>query len=242
MRVSRLFVDQPLTPGACIELSEASSHYLSRVLRLQRGATLIAFNGKGCSYQAQINEVSKKSVLIGIEDQLETSPQQALQVHLGIGLSKGDRFDSVIQKATELGVGQITPLFSERCEVRLNDERLTKKQLHWQQIAVSACEQSGQNWLPAVNAAMPLGNWIDERQETVRLALHPDSQNRFQAKQKPTTLALLVGPEGGFSETEMEQATSRGFTSWQLGPRILRTETAPLAALSIIQFLWGDLS
>jgi len=245
MRVSRLFVDADsaeLVRGASLALSEASSHYLSRVLRLSAGAALEVFNGQGSSYNASISEVSKKQVHVQVGDLIEQSEPARLSIHLGIGLSKGDRFDSVIQKATELGVTAITPLITEYCEVRLNQERMEKKQQHWRQVAISACEQSGQNWLPVIKQDQKLEKWLGERDEDLKLVLHPHSQNGLAEQSKPGSLALLIGPEGGFAESEVSLAMSQGFAAWQLGPRILRTETAPVAALGILQYLWGDLA
>lgn len=154
-------------------------------------------------------------------------------------MSRGERMDWAIQKATELGVAQITPLFTERCEVRLNDERAQKRLEHWQQIAISACEQCGRSKVPVIHAPQLLKDWQASVQADLKLVLHPVAQSLTQHA-TPHTLAFLIGPEGGLTEGEVAQAAEYGFQPARLGPRVLRTETAPVVALSVAQQLWGD--
>ena len=156
-------------------------------------------------------------------------------------MSRGDRFDWVIQKSTELGVASITPLLSERTEVKLNEQRAEKKLQHWQHIAISACEQCGRNTLPVINALDQLAHWAGSVSAQHKLVLHHRATAVTAAPQQPKSLALLVGPEGGLSEAEINLAQTAGFTSMALGPRVLRTETAPVAALAILQSRWGDM-
>jgi 16S rRNA (uracil1498-N3)-methyltransferase len=146
--------------------------------------------------------------------------------------------DWAIQKATELGVTQITPIVSERCEVRLNDERADKRLAHWRQIAISACEQCGRSVLPVIHPPMSLRDWLPVEAD-LKLVLHPVAAP-LTSHARPQTLAFLIGPEGGLSESEVEQAANQGFQPARLGPRVLRTETAPVVALSVAQQLWGD--
>lgn len=240
MRLSRFYVDQPLA-GCRIQLPEASAHYISRVLRMQAGDALQLFDGSGLEFRGVIVEAGKKSVTIELDDGEPGQPDSPLQVHLGQVLSRGERMDWAIQKATELGVTAITPLFSERCEVRLNDERTQKRLEHWQQVAISACEQCGRSSVPQIHAPVAIGQWQNTVAADLKLVLHPDAQP-LTSHARPQRLALLIGPEGGLSEAEVAAAQSAGFHAACFGPRVLRTETAPVVALSLTQFLWGDLA
>ena len=185
--------------------------------------------------------VSKKQLSVLVQGFIASDTDSALQVHLGQCLSRGERMDYAIQKATELGVTQLTPLFSERCEVRLNTERLNKRTQHWQQVAVSASEQSLRCSVPAVESAQHLTNWVSSIQADLKLVLDPRAAQPLSSFAAPTSVALLIGPEGGLSDQEVAQAAAAGFLPIALGPRVLRTETAPIAALSLLQYLWGDL-
>lgn len=238
MRLSRFFVTLPLSLGSH-SLPEATAHYISRVLRLSEGAAVQLFDGSGREFLGHLSQINKKHVQVVLTQELLGVPESPLDIHLGQGLSRGERMDWVIQKATELGVAQITPLFTERSEVRLNPERTEKRLAHWQQIAISACEQCGRSRLPQINAPQPVTQWLSAQQAEVRLVLQPATQP-LELTTSPCSLALLVGPEGGLSEMEIAQAQALHFQAWQLGPRILRTETAPVAALAIAQHLWGD--
>lgn len=240
MRIPRLYVDQPLNTGAVIDLNAEASRYLGAVLRMEAGRPLIVFNGQGGEFLATVHSASKKQVSIGIGPHNGIDRESPLAVHLGIGLSKGDRLETVIQKATELGVSAITPLFTSRSEVRLNSERTDKKLAHWQQIAISACEQCQRNRVPVIHPPVPLEGWLTERDETLKLVLHHRSDKALAHAERPASVALLIGPEGGLDEQEIAQAQAHGFQPLTLGPRVLRTETAPMAALSIVQFRWGD--
>lgn len=237
MRISRFFVDTPLTLGAH-ELPEASAHYISRVLRLAAGAAVQLFDGSGQEYRGKLVEVGKKHVKAELFEQLAGLSESRLRIHLGQGLSRGERMDWAIQKATELGATEITPIVSERCEVRLKDERADKRLAHWRQIAISACEQCGRSVIPTIYPPTPLHDWLAIEAE-LKLVLHPIAEP-LSDHEPPRTLALLIGPEGGLSDAEIGQARLSGFKPARLGPRVLRTETAPVAALSVAQQLWGD--
>ena len=238
MRLSRLFIDAPLTPGL-LHLPEAQAHYLARVLRLAPGAPLQLFNGQGPEYRGTLVEVDRKRVSVRLDEAVEALPDSPLRVHLGQGLSRGERMDWAIQKATELGVTEITPLFSERCEVRLNEERGDKRLAHWRQVAISACEQCGRAVVPVIHPPRALDPWLADVRADLKLVLHPVAAPLGQHP-RPATLAFLIGPEGGLSENEVERARHAGFQGARLGPRVLRTETAPVVALSVAQQLWGD--
>lgn len=240
MRIPRLYVNQPLASGQVIDLDATASRYLGSVLRMAVGRPLIAFNGQGGEYLATVHAVSKKQVSIGVGKFNPDNRESPLQLTLGIGLSKGDRFDWVIQKATELGVNHITPLFTSRSEVKLNKERADKKLGHWQQIAISASEQCQRNIPPVVVAPVKLADWLASRAEDLKLVLHHRSDKSLAQHQQPQSAALLIGPEGGLDDDEIEQALASEFQQLTLGPRVFRTETAPIVALSLLQYAWGD--
>ena len=242
MRIPRIYSSQSLAEGQHIDLDENASRHLSKVLRMQAGRELIVFNGEGGEYRAEITEVSKKTVTVKVGEFNPEDRQSPLTIHLGIGISRGERFDYVLQKATELGVTAITPLFTERVEVKLNGPRLEKKLNHWQQILVSACEQCQRNQLPQLHAPQNLDQWLTERDEDTCLVLHHRSDVSLNETTPPNSVALVIGPEGGLSQNEIENSLKRGFQALTLGPRVFRTETAPVAAISILQYLWGDLS
>ncbi|RBJ83688.1 16S rRNA (uracil(1498)-N(3))-methyltransferase [Pseudomonas sp. MWU12-2534b] len=238
MRLSRFFIDAPLSLGEH-ELPEAQAHYIGRVLRMAEGAALQVFDGSGTEFRGTLVEVGKKRVRVQLDESFAGQDESPLQIHLGQGLSRGERMDWAIQKATELGVSEITPIFSERCEVRLKDERADKRLLHWRQVAISACEQCGRSRVPLIHPPVLLADWIKQTQADLKLVLHPVAQS-LESHAKPQTLAFLIGPEGGLSDAEVEQAHSAGFLPARLGPRVLRTETAPVVALAVAQQLWGD--
>ncbi|MGE8351027.1 MAG: 16S rRNA (uracil(1498)-N(3))-methyltransferase [Pseudomonas protegens] len=238
MRLSRFFIDAPLSLGEH-ELPEAQAHYIGRVLRMAEGDALQVFDGSGMEFRGTLVEVGKKRVRVQLDESFAGQDESPLQIHLGQGLSRGERMDWAIQKATELGVGEITPIFSERCEVRLKDERADKRLLHWRQVAISACEQCGRSRVPLIHAPVLLADWIKQTQADLKLVLHPVAQP-LESHAKPQTLAFLIGPEGGLSDAEVEQAHGAGFLPARLGPRVLRTETAPVVALAVAQQLWGD--
>lgn len=240
MRTTRIYTDSELVAGTSVCLDERASHHLSRVLRCKSGDPLIVFNGRGSQCDALVENIGKKQVTVTLREQTQPPTESPLQTHLGIGISKGDRFDWVLQKSTELGVTSITPLLTERTEFRLKAERLEKKLYHWQQILISACEQCGRNVIPRLNPPLSLSEWVTASQASLKLVLHHRSSCGLDTGESPGSVALLIGPEGGLSDSEIGVAEQAGFKALTLGPRVLRTETAPLAALAVIQSLWGD--
>lgn len=248
MRIPRLHVSSSLTPGETLTLNEERSHYLASVLRLKPGQSLRLFNGQGGEFEATVEAVARKAVVVRAGPGHGDRGISPLKTELAVAISRGERLDWVIQKATELGVDRIRLLWSERVEVRLKGERLQRKHQHWQRIAISACEQSGRTRLPELPAPEPLRDYLQQLPTdpaSLRLLLHPPPPGQaprspLQGSPKPRSARLLVGPEGGWSEAEVQQACAAGFVPWSLGPRILRTETAPVAALAILQYCLGD--
>ncbi|MBC9248930.1 16S rRNA (uracil(1498)-N(3))-methyltransferase [Pseudomonas alcaligenes] len=238
MRLSRFFIDAPLSLGQH-ELPEAQAHYIGRVLRHAAGDAVQLFDGSGQEFLGELIEVGKKTVRVELREQFAGQAESSLQVHLGQGLSRGERMDWAIQKATELGASAITPIVSERCEVRLKDERADKRLAHWRQVAISACEQCGRSVLPVIHPPLLLADWLKQTDAALKLVLHPVAEP-LTSHASPATLAFLIGPEGGLSDGEVEQAKAAGFHAARLGPRVLRTETAPVVALAVAQQLWGD--
>ncbi|NWD77854.1 16S rRNA (uracil(1498)-N(3))-methyltransferase [Pseudomonas gingeri] len=238
MRLSRFFIDAPLSLGEH-ELPEAQAHYIGRVLRMAEGDALQVFDGSGTEFLGTLLEVGKKRVRVQLNESFAGQTESPLHIHLGQGLSRGERMDWAIQKATELGVSEITPIVSERCEVRLKDERADKRLAHWRQIAISACEQCGRSTLPVIHPPLLLAEWVKQVEADLKLVLHPVAEP-LTSHPKPGTLAFLIGPEGGLSDSEVAQATQAGYLPARLGPRVLRTETAPVVALAVAQQLWGD--
>jgi len=236
----RIYTTDPLAINNKIELDSQASIHLIKVLRLTLGDELKLFNGDGCEYLACIIHAGKKNAEVEITDVLSTEPNVSFPLHLGQVISKGDRMDFTIQKATELGITDITPLWSERCDVRLKGDRLEKKMEHWQKVAISACEQSGRNKIPTIHPAMNYNDWASSVESDVKLVLHTRDQKPLSDIKSPTSVALLVGPEGGLTDDEVSLCVQQEFSGLTLGPRILRTETAALAALSLFQYLWGD--
>lgn len=242
MRIPRVFIAQPLQVHQPLDLSGDAAHYIGTVLRMKGGSTVALFNGDDGEFLAELQDVSKRHARLLPRESVVNHADPVLPVHIGIGLSRGDRMDIVIQKATELGVSRVTPLFTERCEVKLDDRRAAKRQAHWRKVAISATEQSGRCRVPVVEAPLPMADWLQRSHPGCCLVLDPYAKARLALPQghgqRPVT--LLSGPEGGLTEEEVHAAARQGFTPMTLGPRILRTETAPLAAVSILQYLAGD--
>ena len=238
MRLSRFFIDAPLSLGQH-QLPETQAHYIGRVLRHAAGDAVQLFDGSGNEFLGELIEVSKKNVRVELRETFAGLAESPLHIHLGQGLSRGERMDWAIQKASELGVNAITPIVSERCEVRLKDERADKRMAHWRQVAISACEQCGRSVIPVIHPPLGLSDWLGQVEAELKLVLHPVAEP-LTSHGKPQSLAFLIGPEGGLVDAEVTQAKNAGFNAARLGPRVLRTETAPVVALSVAQQLWGD--
>ena len=244
MRIPRIYTNANLTPGTDIQLDEGAARHLTSALRMTAGQQIILFNGQGGEYSAELVQAKKGKASAMVTGFTQIDRESPLQIHLAIGISRGERMDWIVQKATELGVTEITPLFSERTEVKLNGERLEKKLRHWQQVSISACEQCQRNRIPTINNALTLDQWLNQpnqEAQQLKLVLHHRSDKTLAQHQSPKNVCLLVGPEGGLSDNEISRAMDKGFAALTLGPRVLRTETAPLAAISIMQSVWGDM-
>lgn len=241
VKAPRIHVAADFIVGGDVVLSEGPARHVARVLRLAEGAPLLLFDGAGREARAVIIDASRKRVVARIEAVAPGTGESPIAVHLGQAISKGDRMDYAIQKAVELGVSAITPLYTEHGDVRLRGEREAKKLAHWQGVVASACEQCGRATLPPVHPPAGLADWLAGRDEALRLVLHPGTTGALEQREAPASAALLIGPEGGLSEAEVEAALAGGFVPLSLGPRILRTETAPVVALSLLQSRFGDL-
>lgn len=242
MRIPRIYSPQPLSIGSLQTLDDDAANHVGRVLRMQAGQTLQLFNGDGQDYTATITEAGKRGVQVQIDSACTNASESPLQVVLGQVISKGDRMDYAVQKSTELGVCRIVPLISERCEVRLKGEREDKRVRHWQQVAISATEQCGRARVPEIGEIQLLDDWLPQTGDCdLRLVLHHRTAQPLGSLAAPRRLALLVGPEGGLNAAEISAAEAAGFLPAALGPRVLRTETAPVAALALCQWLWGDM-
>jgi 16S rRNA (uracil1498-N3)-methyltransferase len=241
MRIPRIHTTQALCSSAQFHLEPGPSQHLARALRMQVGDALVLFDGRGGEYPARIDSISKKGVVVVTAEHLDRELESPLAIHLGIAVSRGERMDWVVQKATELGVREVTPLLTERTEIRLSADRAAKKLRHWRQVTISACEQCGRNILPSIHELANLADWITATDADCKLVLHHRSEGHELADATPRKVALLIGPEGGLSEAEIESAEEAGYQSLALGPRVLRTETAPLASIAILQAKWGDM-
>lgn len=241
MRIPRAYIDETLVVGSLTELPDSSHNHLIKVLRLKEGFNVTLFNGDGYDYEATLVDVAKRSSKVRIAGRQKVERESPLKIEIGQGLSRGERMDLAVQKSTELGVVRLTPLFTERSEVKLNAERQAKRSAHWQQISISASEQSHRAALMQVDEPTQLQQWISQCDADLKLVLHPHlNVTELAQHERPKRVAILIGPEGGLEEREVEFALAHGFQPWLLGHRILRTETAPIAAASVLNYLWGD--
>lgn len=242
MRVPRIYLPIPLQVGATVSLDDNAFGHVVRVLRLQPGAALVLFDGNGHAVMASLVEVSKRAARAQLLEPLPADSASPLSILLIQGISRGDRMDYTVQKAVELGVNAIQPVFTERSGVDLMGERLRRKLDHWQGIIINACEQCGQNYLPTLHSPLPLTTFLTQSALSgLRLVLDPAAERGLRSLAAPTVaVTLLIGPEGGLSEAEITRAYQQEFIGVRLGSRILRTETAGVAALAAVQTLWGD--
>ncbi len=239
---TRLYCDVPLSPGAEIVLPEAAARHAVTVLRLEVGDTLTLFNGAGGEYRASLAAVSKREVRARLTEFHALERESPLEITLALGISAGERMDYSLQKATELGVSAIQPLATERSVVKLAGERADKRLQHWQHVVIAACEQCGRNRVPRVAQVQKLFTYLAavDRNKRRLLLLSPDAATPLKRVSAATSVVLLIGAEGGLAPSEFQAAEASGFEPVSLGPRILRTETAPVAALALLQALWGD--
>lgn len=240
MKNIRIYFQGELAENEVITLSPEASHHLLQVLRVKQGAELIVFNGGGHEYQAKLTAINKKLATLMVGAKSDVVRESPLKVELAQGISRGERMDYVMQKSVELGVDSVTPIFTSRCEVKLKGERLHKRVDHWQQVIVSACEQSGRLRVPQLNSPCTTTELLAQTKPGLKLICVPEAES-LPSQLKPTQVTLLIGPEGGFTAAEVGEAKKQGFVAIGLGPRVLRTETAAVVALTLVQSWWGDL-
>lgn len=248
--LKRVYINTNLSVGQVNTLQDSTFHYLFRVLRCRDGEQIIAFNGDGNDYIGQLKQQSKKSADIVVTDSQANGKESPLHTVLVQAVSKGERMDIAIQKAVELGVNEIYPVQTEFSAVKLDAKRLDKKHQHWQAIIQSACEQCGRAVLPILHPVQPIEQVLDNINTQEKIILHPYQKNKNDDRIRSLKLlhtdkavhsaTVLIGAEGGFSDDEVAVAEDNGFARLSLGKRILRTETATISALTLLQFLWGD--
>lgn len=242
MRIPRIYHPEIIHTLGVIALSEDAAGHIGRALRMQEGQQVLLFDGSGAEFPAVIASVSKKSVEVKLTERVERNSESPLDLHLGQVVSRGDKMEFTIQKSVELGVNTITPLISERCGVKLDHKRFEKKLDQWQKIAISACEQCGRNTIPEIRPIMKLEEWCAEKYDGLKLNLHPRAKYSINTLPSPVEkVRLLIGPEGGLSAQEIDMTQEYQFEETLLGPRVLRTETAALTAITALQVRFGDL-
>ncbi|MEZ9155571.1 16S rRNA (uracil(1498)-N(3))-methyltransferase [Vibrio sp. 10N.222.51.C8] len=242
MRIPRIHHPERIHQLGSLALGEDAAGHVGRVLRMKEGQEVLLFDGSGAEFPATIAEVSKKNVTVNVSERIERSSESPLDLHLGQVISRGDKMEFTIQKSVELGVNTITPLISERCGVKLDTKRFEKKLAQWQKIAIAACEQCGRNTVPVIRPIMQLEEWCSEPSEALKLNLHPRAKYSINTLPEPISkVRLLIGPEGGLSAEEIDMTEQYKFEETLLGPRVLRTETAALTAITALQVRFGDL-
>lgn len=244
MRVVRVYVDSPLAPDGDVLLPEAAAYHVTKVLRLRAGAYVVAFDGSGHDYRCEILAIEGDRVRVRVGARTPGLAESPLGITLVQAVSRSERMDWTLQKATELGVSAIVPVISARSVVRLDAKQAEKKLRHWQAIVAGACEQCGRSVLPELRAPQDLGAYLAAApRDGQRFVLSPSGPASLAGLASVSTrVKLLIGPEGGLDDAELERATQAGFTPVRLGPRVLRTETAGIVALTVLQALWGDLN
>lgn len=243
MRSPRIYHSLPLDEHTSINLEPDAANHVGRVLRMAPEQSVKLFNGDGYDYHGTISAVSKKNVEVNIENKEAVENESRLTLHLAQGISRGDKMDFTLQKSVELGVTEITPVFTERCGVKLQGERLEKKHQQWQKIVISACEQSGRAFVPVVNKPIKLQEFLQQKTDQLKLNLHPRASTNVKGLTIPEQgVRFIIGPEGGLDDNEIEQAVDAGYQEIILGPRVLRTETAAMALLTALQLEFGDLA
>ena len=240
MAIPRIHCDFKLGPGAQFALAPEAAQHVAKALRLKAGDALVVFDGRGGEYEAAIQRIDRDRVDVKVAGFRDADRESPLAVGLVQGLPEADKMDWIIQKATELGAGWIQPVICERSVVRLAGERAARREAHWRRVAVAAAEQCGRTRIPEVRPTLGFQSWIAAPADVPRWMLLPGAPALAAQAGAPSPLELLVGPEGGLSERELDLAGARGCVPVSLGPRVLRTETAPIAALAAIHALWGD--
>jgi 16S rRNA (uracil1498-N3)-methyltransferase len=244
MSKQRLFCPVRLSANTSLSLGSERARYVGRVLRLRSGDALTVFDGSDGEYPANVVTITKQALELNVGKYSSRSTESPLRIRLLQGISRGERMDIVVQKATELGVHRISPVLTEFSVVKLEPERAAKRVAHWTKVAASACEQSGRNELPLIDTPGTLYDVLDDEnsQDGLRLVLQPGAEQPLPSIVRPEGyVTVLIGPEGGLSDKEQERAKLFGFAAVSFGPRILRTETAALAAIACLQSMFGDL-
>ncbi len=242
MRTIRCHVDAPLAPGGVAELPEAAAAHLVRVLRLGPGDALVLFNGDGHDYPSRLLEAGKRGARAQVLDRIAPAKESPLRLTLAQGIARGEKMDWILQKATELGVSAIAPVQTERTEVKLDAERADKRLQHWAGVIAAACEQSGRARLPTLAAPASLAHWAAGAGEDLKLVLDPEGELTLRELPAADSACLVVGPEGGLSPRDLALLKAAGFRGLRLGPRVLRTETAGIAGVALLQAALGDLA
>jgi len=240
VRIHRVHTHHSLAPDLEVSIRDRSAHYLCRVLRVAVDQTVVLFNGDGYDYVAEVVRPGKKEIILSVISRLPAARESGLDITVVQAISRGERMDQTLQKCTELGVVAFQPLFSKRVEVRLSGEKLTRRIEHWQGVVVSACEQSGRAVVPDVLCPLDFSDWLNSVDTVRRLVLAPGAETPLARVRLNGPVQLAVGPEGGFSETELESVIFHAVETVSLGPRVLRTETAAPAAVAVLQALGGD--
>ena len=241
MRLTRTFIDAPLAVGRHVALDEAATAHLVRVLRLGLGDAIVLFNGDGHDYEARITAVAKRGAEAEVMSHRAIDNESPLRIVLAQALARGEKMDWVLQKATELGVAEIVPLVTQRSEVKLDAERSEKRLQHWRGVIASACEQSGRARLPALHAPVALSDWLARAGTERVLYLDPQAESGLRELGAEIGYALVIGPEGGLGDRDLQALRAAGARGVRLGPRVLRTETAGIAAIAALQALFGDI-
>lgn len=240
MFIPRIYYATSLSKNQALSLDSEASHYVSKVLRLKENDKLFLFNGEGGEYLAQIKHLSK-TVMVQLLEFQTLNRESNIHIHLGHGLARGDKMDWVIQKTSELGVSVISPLETQKSIVKLENDRKEKRQTHWERIAISACEQSGRTSIPQIHQPQPVKAWALQSFEGLSIFFDPNSTTSIKSLESHRQFRIAVGPESGWHDDEVQFLKSHGFLALSLGPRILRTETASVTAISLLQGLFGDL-
>lgn len=242
MRMTRVYVDLALQSGATCRLPEEAAHHVATVLRMKTGEELVLFNGRGGSYRAVISSMQKRNVEVTTGAHEPDDRESPLSITLAQAVMRGQHMDYALQKVVELGVQHIVPLLCLHGNVKLDDKQKQHRHEHWHRIIISACEQCGRNRIPQLSAPLRLTDWVGTDPNELKLILHPRDGIRLASMQSiGSSVTLLTGPEGGFSDDEIAGAARHGYKSVTLGPRILRAESAALVAISVCQAQWGDI-